>query len=75
MSEMQESAWLIYLVINNIFYQMPGPGFNAFSEYRSFVFWSNSLTAAVIEVVRTSGTGESYNEIRGLPDRREQCER
>jgi hypothetical protein len=63
-SEMKESAWLIYLVIDNIFYQMPGPGWNAFSQYRSFVFWSNAQGRPVVEVTRTGGTGETYDEIR-----------
>ena len=62
--EKKESAWLIYLVINNIFYQMPGPGWNAFSTYRSFVFWSNSMQLVVLEIIRTDGNGEGYDEIR-----------
>ena len=63
-TEMKESAWLMYLVINNIFYQMPGPGWNAFSTYRSFVFWSNSMQLVVLEINRTDGSGETYDEIR-----------
>ena len=62
--EMKESAWLIYLVINYIFYQMPGPGWNAFSTYRSFVFWSNALQLVVLDIIRADGNGEGYDEIR-----------
>jgi hypothetical protein len=63
-AEMKESAWLIYLVINNIFYQMPGPGWNAFSQYRSFVFWSTGFERPIVEITRTGGAGEAYDEIR-----------
>jgi hypothetical protein len=63
-TEMKESAWLVYLLVNNIFYQIPGPGLNGLSTYRSFVFWSNSMQRVVIEIRRTDGSGEGYDEIR-----------
>lgn len=63
-AEMRESAWLIYLVLGNLFYQMPGPGWNAFSQYRSFVFWSEVQGGAIAQISRAGGTGETYDEIR-----------
>jgi hypothetical protein len=61
---MEESARLIYLEFNNILHQVPRPGWNASSTYRSFDFWSVASEIVNIDVSRTAGSEEAYNDTR-----------
>lgn len=59
-----ENNLFFFAIVNEagFIYTLPGPGTGGYSEYRTYSKYTG--TTAVFYIIRFSGSGESYDEIR-----------